>query len=90
MYSPKELNRFIGSLPLDYYRDSPYDNILVKSSITVAQDVVVAVTTTDAAVDDEIRSRIQAILTELLAVRKSRKLNELTVSDMCSAHIQVM
>lgn len=60
----------------------PYDNILVKSSITVAQDIVVAVTTTDAAADDEIGSRIQAILAELLAVRKSRKLNELTVSDI--------
>ena len=60
----------------------PYDNILVKSSITVAQDIDVIVTTTDAATDEEIENRIQAILSELLAVRKSRKLHELTLSDI--------
>lgn len=60
----------------------PYDNILVKSSITVSQDIDVTVTTTDAAADEEIRKRIQTILTELLAVRKSRKLNELILSDI--------
>lgn len=60
----------------------PYDNILVKSSVTVAQDIDVTVTTTDGAPDEKIQFRIQAILTELLAVRKSRKLNELTLSDI--------
>lgn len=60
----------------------PYDNILVKSSITVAQDIDVTVTSTNAATDEEIVSRVKAILTELLAVRKGRKLYELTLSDI--------
>lgn len=60
----------------------PYDNILVKSSITVAQDIDVTVTTTDAATDEEIKKRVHSILAELLAVRKGRKLYELTLSDI--------
>lgn len=60
----------------------PYDNILVKSSITVTQNIAVTVTSGDATPDDEIMSRVQAILTELLAVRKGRKLYELTLSDI--------
>lgn len=60
----------------------PYDNILVKSSITVSQDIAVTVTTHDAADDETIRNRIKAILTELLAVRKGRRLYELTRSDI--------
>lgn len=60
----------------------PYDNILVKSSITVAQDIDVTVTSANAATDEEIVSRVRAILTELLAVRKGRKLYELTLSDI--------
>lgn len=60
----------------------PYDNILVKSSITVAQDIDVTVTTTDAATDEEIKGRVHSILAELLAVRKGRKLYELTLSDI--------
>lgn len=61
----------------------PYDNILVKSSVTVAQDVAVTVTITDAALtDEEAINKVKAILTELLAVRKGRKLYELTQSDI--------
>lgn len=61
----------------------PYDNILVKSSVTVAQDVAVTVTITDAALtDEEAINKVKAILTELLAVRKGRKLYELTHSDI--------
>lgn len=60
----------------------PYDNILVKSSITVAQDIDVTVTTTDAATDEEIKNCVHSILAELLAVRKGRKLYELTLSDI--------
>ena len=60
----------------------PYDNILVKSSITVAQDISVTVTTADAATDEEIKGRVHSILAELLAVRKGRKLYELTLSDI--------
>ena len=60
----------------------PYDNILVKSSVTVAQDISVTVTTADAATDEEIKGRVHSILAELLAVRKGRKLYELTLSDI--------
>lgn len=60
----------------------PYDNILVKSSVTVRQDIAVEVTTADAASDEEITLHIQAILAELLAVRKGRKLYELNLSDI--------
>lgn len=60
----------------------PYDNILVKSSITVPQNIEVIVTTADTTKDDEITLRIQTILTELLAVRKGRKLYELNTSDI--------
>lgn len=60
----------------------PYDNILVKSSITVKQDIEVVVTTTDVSEDGDIELRIQTILTELLAVRKDRKLYELRKSDI--------
>lgn len=60
----------------------PYDNILVKSSVTVAQDIEVVVTTSDVDDDEEIKGRVAAILTELLAVRKGRKFYQLTVSDV--------
>lgn len=59
-----------------------YDNILVKSSITVAQDIEVIVTTSDVTDAGEIEARVAAILTELLAVRKGRKFYELTRSDI--------
>lgn len=60
----------------------PYDNILVKSSVTVPQDVSVIVTTTDAADDAQIEGRVLSILAKLLAVRKGRKLHELILSDV--------
>lgn len=60
----------------------PYDNILVKSSITVDQDIDVTVTSGDSVPDEEIKNKVQAILTDLLAVRKGRNLYELTLSDI--------
>ena len=60
----------------------PYDNILVKSSVTIAQDIAVTVTTGDGLAEDEVKGKVEAILTSLLAVRKGRKLNELTRSDI--------
>lgn len=60
----------------------PYDNILVKSSVTVTQDIEVIVTTADTATDEEISLIVINILTELLAVRKGRKLYELNLSDI--------
>ena len=60
----------------------PYDNILVKSSVTIAQDIAVTVTTGDGLAEGEVKGKVEAILTGLLAVRKGRKLNELTRSDI--------
>lgn len=61
----------------------PYDNILVKSSQNIEQDIAVTVTIGDAALtDEEVERRVEAVLTELLAVRKGRKLNELNLSDI--------
>lgn len=60
----------------------PYDNVLIKSSVTMPQDIDVIVTTADVSSDEEIKNRVTAILTEILAVRKGRKFYELTRSDI--------
>ncbi len=60
----------------------PYDNLLVKSSVTVPQDIAITVTTADTSADEEISLYITTILTELLTVRKGRKLYELNLSDI--------
>lgn len=60
----------------------PYDDILVKSSVTVPQDITIMVTTTDTSTDTEISLYIQTILDELITVRKGRKLYELNLSDI--------
>lgn len=60
----------------------PYDDILVRSSITVAQDIAVTVIVTGGSTDEEIQNRVQAILAELLAVRRGRRFYELTLSDI--------
>lgn len=60
----------------------PYDNILVKSSVVVPQDIEVVVTTDDVSNDAEIKGKVASVLTELLAVRKGRKFYELTISDI--------
>ena len=60
----------------------PYDNIKVKSSVVVPQDIEVVVTTDDVSDDAEIKGKVASVLTELLAVRKGRKFYELTISDI--------
>ena len=60
----------------------PYDDILVKSSVTVPQDITLAVTTTDTSADAQIVVYVKTILAELLTVRKGRKLYELNLSDI--------
>ena len=60
----------------------PYDNILVKSSVTVPQDIAVTVTVSNAPDNSQIENRVRSILTGLLAVRKGRRLHELTCSDI--------
>ena len=60
----------------------PYDNILVKSSVTVPQDIAVTVTVSNAPDNSQIENRVRSILTGLLAVRKGRRLHELTCSNI--------
>ena len=60
----------------------PYDDILVKSSVTVGQDIAVTVTVGRSTDAEETANRVKAVLTELLAVRKGRKLYELNRSDI--------
>ncbi len=60
----------------------PYDDVLVKSSVTVPQDVAVSVTVSDTAEDNEVKTKVSSLLSELLAVRKGRKLYELRLSDI--------
>ncbi len=60
----------------------PYDDILVKSSVTVGQDIAVTVTVGSGTDAEETANRVKAVLTELLAVRKGRKLYELNRSDI--------
>lgn len=60
----------------------PYDDILVKSSVTVQQNIALTITISNPVSDEELHLRIQAILTELLATRKGRKLHELRLSDI--------
>lgn len=55
---------------------------LLKSSVTVDQDIELTITTGSADSDEDIENRVKTILTELLAVRRGRKLNELTRSDI--------
>ena len=60
----------------------PYDNVIVKSSVTAPQDIEVTVTTADVAAEEEVKNRVNAILTDLLAVRRGRRFNELRRSDI--------
>lgn len=50
--------------------------------MALSQNISVTVTTDTADTDEAVENRVKAILTELLAVRRSRKLNELTLSDI--------
>ena len=54
----------------------------MKSSVVVPQNITVTVTTSDVSDAEEIKGKVASILTELLAVRKGRKFNELTLSDI--------
>ncbi|MBV1817655.1 baseplate J/gp47 family protein [Bacteroidales bacterium MSK.15.36] len=62
-----------------------YDNILVKSSITVAQDIDVVITVSDAVTDSDIKEKATNIIEELLKVSKDRNLNELHLVDVIFA-----
>ena len=71
-----EVKEAVGSIA------GPYDNVSVRGSTTIEQDITLAVTVTDTATDEEVTNRVKAVLGELLAVRKGRKLYELRLSDI--------
>lgn len=60
----------------------PYDSILVRSSVTVPQDIALTVTTGDPAPDGEIEARVRSLVSEVLAMGRGRKLYELNLSDI--------
>ncbi len=60
----------------------PYDDLLVKSSTTVEQDVSVAVTVPEMIDSTGIEERAASVIAELLQISKGRSLNELTHADI--------
>lgn len=60
----------------------PYDNILVRSSVTVPQDIALTVFTGDPAPDGEIVARVRSLVSGVLAMGRGRKLYELNLSDI--------
>lgn len=62
-----------------------YDNILVKSSTTVTQDVKVKISIDDTASDDGLADKAAAIIIDLFKISKSRQLNELLHADIIYA-----
>lgn len=61
---------------------APDDNVLVKSSETVTQAIALTVTLPASVDDSGIVDRVKASVTDLLRIRKSRALNELTHADI--------
>jgi uncharacterized phage protein gp47/JayE len=60
----------------------PSDDVLVKSSTTVAQPITLTVTVPDSINSDGLEDKVVSALTELLKVQKNRSLNELTLADI--------
>lgn len=63
----------------------PYDNILVKSSETVPQDVDVALIIYGDANDEGIVERANSIIVDMFKIKKGRNLNELYQADIIFA-----
>lgn len=60
----------------------PYDNLLVKSSETVAQDVEIVVYIDEDASDEGVQEKAEAIIIDLLKISKDRELNKLYRDDI--------
>lgn len=60
----------------------PDDDVQVKSSTTVTQDISVTVTVSSSIDTDGLEDKAKAAITSLLAISKGRSLNELTLSDI--------
>ena len=63
----------------------PDDNVLVKASDTVTQNIAVTIWIPVDASDEGIENRATATLTELLRIKKGRNLNELNHADIIYA-----
>lgn len=63
----------------------PYDNLLVKSSETVQQDVEIVIYIAEDANDEGIKERAEAIIIDLLKIKKDRELNKLYKDDIVFA-----
>ncbi len=63
----------------------PYDNLLVKSSETVEQDFEIVIYIAEDASDEGVREKAEAIITDLMRIRKDRELNRLYKDDIIYA-----
>lgn len=59
-----------------------YDNILVKSSVTVQQNISIVITLYDGESDENVITNTKTIITDLFKISKQRKLNELLRIDI--------
>ena len=63
----------------------PYDNILVKSSETVSQDVEIVLVIADDANEEGLIERANSIVIDLFKIKRGRNLNEIYHSDIILA-----
>ena len=63
----------------------PYDNLLVKSSETVQQDFDIVIYIAEDASDVGIKERAEAVITDLMRIRKDRELNKFYRDDIIYA-----
>ncbi|WP_270815161.1 baseplate J/gp47 family protein [Hungatella effluvii] len=63
----------------------PYDDILVKSSLTVSQDIVVEITINQNLSTDGMVEKAKAAIAQYMQIRKGRTLNELYLFDVACA-----
>ena len=62
-----------------------YDNLLIKSAVTVVQDVTVVITLAKSASDEGVATRANAIIVDFFRISKDRNLNELMHVDLLYA-----
>lgn len=60
----------------------PYDNLLIKSSVTVPQDITVVLQISSHVSEDGLIDKAHAILADMLRTSRDRNLNELLRSDI--------
>lgn len=60
----------------------PYDNLLVKSSEIVEQDFDIVIYIAEDASDEGVQEKGEAIITDLMKIRKDRELNRLYLDDI--------